>query len=178
MTSSVRLSTGAQAEIVPVTADDAPETLAYLEAVAGESSYLSFGPGELAITAEEQAAFLRTQGRAGSGLMLKAVVEGRIVGLVSIRQSPRSHVRHVGELGLSVLRAFSGAGLGRALCERAIAAAAALEITRIELKVREDNDRAIRLYESLGFVHEGRLRHAFRAEGRVHDEFLMALVTR
>jgi RimJ/RimL family protein N-acetyltransferase len=163
-------------EILPVTSADAAETLAYLNTVAGESTYTSFGPGELGLTVNAQATFLATQNRPGCGLMLKAVAEGRIVGVVSLGQSARSRVRHVGELGLSVLRSHSGAGLGRALCQRAISEAPALGISRIELKVREDNDRAIHLYETLGFVQEGRLRHAFRAEGRAFDEFLMALI--
>lgn len=44
-----------------------------------------------------------------------------------------------------------GSGLGRALCEGAVARARERGCVRIELDVDDDNDRARALYESVGF---------------------------
>ena len=47
-------------------------------------------------------------------------------------------------------------------------------LKRVELSVFTDNERAVRLYESLGFVVEGTERFAAIRDGRYADEYLMA----
>ena len=48
-------------------------------------------------------------------------------------------------------------------------------LERLELNVLADNHRAVKLYESVGFVLEGTRRGAFRFEdGRVVDDHMMA----
>jgi RimJ/RimL family protein N-acetyltransferase len=51
-----------------------------------------------------------------------------------------------------------------------------LRLHRITLTVVVDNDAAHRVYEKVGFVDEGRLRQAFRRDGRWHDKFTMGLL--
>lgn len=48
-------------------------------------------------------------------------------------------------------------------------------LTRIELRVRHDNARAISLYEEIGFRLEGTLRGAFIVDGVEHDDQIMGL---
>ncbi|WP_347712974.1 hypothetical protein [uncultured Fretibacterium sp.] len=47
-------------------------------------------------------------------------------------------------------------------------------LKRVELSVFTDNERAVRLYESLGFVVEGTKRYAAVKNGVHADEYLMA----
>lgn len=47
---------------------------------------------------------------------------------------------------------------------------------RVGLEVYDHNPRARRLYERIGFVHEGTLRDALRLDGRWVDAHLMALL--
>jgi RimJ/RimL family protein N-acetyltransferase len=42
--------------------------------------------------------------------------------------------------------------------------------------VKEDNPRAIRAYEKIGFVHEGRMRQADYHDGRYFDILLMSVL--
>jgi len=49
-------------------------------------------------------------------------------------------------------------------------------ITRIELQSRSDNLGAIALYESMGFVREGRKRRGMRIDGVYFDMVELALV--
>lgn len=51
-----------------------------------------------------------------------------------------------------------------------------LRLERVWLRTDSDNERAQRLYERCGFVHEGRLRHAFYQDGRFQDEIRMAIL--
>jgi RimJ/RimL family protein N-acetyltransferase len=51
-----------------------------------------------------------------------------------------------------------------------------LNLYRISLTVFSYNTRAIRLYEKLGFVHEGVSRSALYRDGQRHDMLLMGLL--
>ena len=51
-----------------------------------------------------------------------------------------------------------------------------LHLHRIQLEVLATNDRAIRVYERLGFLHEGRKRHAQFKAGRYVDVLVMAVL--
>jgi RimJ/RimL family protein N-acetyltransferase len=83
---------------------------------------------------------------------------------------------HGGVLGVGVLLEHRGKGIGTALVRAAIDMAKATGLTRIELTVREHNERAITLYERLGFVREGLKRKAVRIDGHYEDLVCMGLV--
>lgn len=73
-------------------------------------------------------------------------------------------LRHRAQFGIGLRREWRGQGLGQRLGEAVIRAARRQgRIARIDLEVRADNLPALRLYERLGFVLEGR-----RAMGLCH----------
>lgn len=51
-----------------------------------------------------------------------------------------------------------------------------LALNRVELEVFEFNSRAIRVYEKIGFKHEGRKRQVLRWDGEYFDALVMGLV--
>jgi RimJ/RimL family protein N-acetyltransferase len=51
-----------------------------------------------------------------------------------------------------------------------------LRLHRVSLSVFAFNERAIRSYEKVGFVHEGRSREAIRRDGRWWDELHMSML--
>jgi RimJ/RimL family protein N-acetyltransferase len=51
-----------------------------------------------------------------------------------------------------------------------------LNLTRVSLGVYDYNPRAMRVYEKVGFVHEGRLRQIVRRDGGWHDEIVMGVL--
>ena len=68
-------------------------------------------------------------------------------------------------------------GIGRQLMSHGIHWARSTGIiTRIELHVFARNDRAIRLYQALGFVEEGRRREAVIRDGEYLDDLVMGLL--
>jgi RimJ/RimL family protein N-acetyltransferase len=51
-----------------------------------------------------------------------------------------------------------------------------LNLNRVFLRVYETNPRAIRCYEKVGFVHEGRLRQAIFKDGEYQDILMMSVL--
>jgi len=69
-------------------------------------------------------------------------------------------MRHVGRLGMGILPAYRGQGLGRRLLREVLSRMFARGLLRVELEVFASNLPAIKLYEREGFVTEGRKRRA------------------
>lgn len=156
---------------------DAAATIALRVAMAQESDFLSGEPDEIRTNVEEQAAFLERKLTSSVDLYILAEVEGRVVGIASLDGSTQRRFGHSVTLGLGVSREFWRQGLGRALVRTLQSWADSRGLVRIALEVVETNIAAIRLYESLGFEHEGRLR-CRRKHGAVYlDNHLMAHIS-
>ncbi len=65
--------------------------------------------------------------------------------------------------------------VGRAMCLRMLQVARQNGVTKVNLKVREDNTKAIRLYESVGFVREGSTARALRIGDAYFSDVLMGV---
>lgn len=109
--------------------------------------------------------------------MLVAEVEGKVVGNAGLHRGRRPRNLHVATLGISVHDAYQGQGIGRALMAALVNDADRwLNILRIELEVYPNNERAIKLYESFGFVVEGRKRMSAFRNGQYVDTLVMARI--
>lgn len=115
------------------------------------------------------------------GIVLGAFTGDRLVGEIhAIRLGPRQFDHVIGDLTVAVHPDAQGMGIGSALFDAFFTetAAAAPAITRIELVARSGNAGALRLYERLGFVREGRLVNRVRLpDGRMEDDIVMARST-
>jgi RimJ/RimL family protein N-acetyltransferase len=105
-----------------------------------------------------------------------ALDNSQVVGWCDILQCPQELHRHVGVLGMGLIKPYRGQGLGRTLINTAIAHARTRGIERIELEVFASNDTARKLYEKTGFVVEGIKKNAVKIDGRYIDSILMGLV--
>lgn len=108
--------------------------------------------------------------------LLVAEIAGRVVGFAELIRSP-SHPRHahVAELNMVCTHPdYGGRGVGRALTEAVIDLADNwLNLRRLGLIVFADNPRAIGLYESFGFQHEGVMREFGFKRGEYLDAVVM-----
>jgi RimJ/RimL family protein N-acetyltransferase len=168
------LRDGRRVRLRPAEPEDAAAVLAYLRRVGGESINLTFGAEGPGISEEEEREYLTRVSASDNSLAVLAVVGGEIVGALTFDGGTRPRMRHAGEFGISVLQAYAGQGLGRALLECLIAWAERGGVVRkINLKVRADNVPAIRLYERMGWVHEGRTTRDTLIDGQFSDCLLM-----
>ncbi len=107
-----------------------------------------------------------------------ALADREVVGWCDIRRHPFPSRAHRGVLGMGIIPAYRGGGLGRRLIEATIEAAFAAGLVRIELDVHVDNARAAALYEKVGFAREGIVRDAVCIDGEYRDSIAMALIRR
>ncbi len=154
---------------------DAAEIVGYLERVSAETDFLTFGAGEFGLSVNDETKFIDELRGGRFNFMLEAVVDRRIVATCTLMRPRRPRVRHIGDFGISVAKAYWGLGIGKKLCLAMIETARELGVTKIDLKVREDNARAIRLYESVGFKREGVNERALRVGGRYYADLMMGL---
>ncbi|MQB10505.1 N-acetyltransferase [Agrobacterium sp. ICMP 6402] len=105
-----------------------------------------------------------------------AIADGSVVGWCDIRREIRPTHAHRGSLGMGILPAYRDKGLGTRLMRQTLDAASKLGLHRVELSVHADNQRAIALYEKIGFAHEGRSRDAVLIDGRYIDSLNMAII--
>ncbi len=157
-------------------ADDAEALLAYINQIAGESENVTFGPGEFEMSVEDERTYLQQIIASPSSLYLIAEIEDEIAGTLSFTTGKRPRMHHAGEFGISVLRKYWNLGIGSHLLTYLIAWARHNDtIRKINLRVRVDNLPAIHVYESHGFVQEGRNTREFYLHGQFVDTYLMGL---
>jgi RimJ/RimL family protein N-acetyltransferase len=153
--------------------DDADWLHAYLAALAAEQLPVLFTRAQ-APTRERAAEMIARNTTDERYLLLVAVEDRRVVGMLDFLGKPHAQQRHVGAFGMTVDRSFRGRGIGTRLLRALIAWAARRGYRRIELEVFANNPDAVRLYQREGFVHEGRCRGAIMVDGAEIDLLLMA----
>lgn len=130
---------------------------------------------EFDTTLEREQAFLQSCAESDNSLFLVARQGERIVGTANLSGFSRARLSHRAEIGIAVDQQAWGQGIGRRLMETLIGFARDSGFRVLSLEVRSDNVRAIRLYESLGFVRYGTFPGFFEINGQLIDFDCMVL---
>jgi len=149
-----------------------------------ETPFFLRGPEERAADDAEMAAVIRSFAGASGAAMLNAWTlqgdgsdgsHGPPVGEGVLIPGRLQRTRRTATVGVGVLQAHWGLGLGRALMQAVERRARAAGLIRLELTVFAPNARARRLYERLGYAVEGTKRRSVELPERgLVDEILMA----
>jgi RimJ/RimL family protein N-acetyltransferase len=128
-----------------------------------------------AISEPGEAFFIGEMIRGSGSLALVAEADADVVGNVLISRERSAITDHMGTLSICVARAWRDVGVGSDLMRAALDWARGSGLAKVALGVFPDNERAIAVYEHVGFVREGLRRRQYRGEGGVfRDEVLMA----
>lgn len=160
--------------IVRAQAEDAAALLEYLKIIGGETDNLSFGPEGVPLSVEQEASYLGMQADSTDHVQYLAKVDGQIIGTASLNRKP-GRMRHRGVFGISLKRAWWGCGAASALTEAVLAFARENGFAQLDIEVRSDNVRAIRLYEKFGFRKLCTFPAFFRIGGQDIDFDVMLL---
>lgn len=158
-------------------AQDAQQALAVCRRTAGETLNLIRYEDEWTITAEQEAAYIKKAEDDPKGLLLGAFWGETLVGIGSVMPCAAvDRARHRLSLGICILKAYWGRGIGTAIMQTLVGEAKKTAAEQLELEVVSANERAISLYERFGFVEFGRHPRKLKyRDGTYADMVLMML---
>ena len=160
----------ANLEIVPIGRAHLAGFHAAVDSIAKERRYLAM---------LEAPSFTRTRRlvldslKAGA-VHVVAVAAGEVIGWCDLRPKTAPTLRHSAVLGMGIVAAYRGQGIGSRMLAATLELAWARGIRRAELNVRSDNAPAIALYRRFGFAEEGTCRNYICIDGIDYDALLMA----
>jgi len=111
-----------------------------------------------------------------NGQITLAVAGDLVVGWCTTRPQTEEMFTHVAGIGMGLLPEFRGQGIGRRLIENALTWAWNSGLEQVELSVLTDNDVAVGLYRSVGFIEQGVRRRVWKLDGQYRDVVLMSVL--
>jgi RimJ/RimL family protein N-acetyltransferase len=162
------------ASVVPIAPEHIESFQRAIDSVARERKFLTLLE---ALPLPQTREFVLNNIRSGNPQFV-ALAKGEVVGWCDIRRHFFPAHAHRGALGMGIVRAYRGRGLGTRLINATLEAAFGAGFVRVELDVHADNARAISLSERVGFVREGIVRDAVYVDGEYRDAITMALLRR
>lgn len=155
---NVRLHSGIEVSIRAAELRDASGIAALISAVYenGEGTVSEANEFQWPLQSIQQS--VEEHGSATNCLMLVAVIDSAVIGLLKFEAGAGRRVAHQGRFGLWVHPSKRSGGVGRALLSTLIGWARTTGIECIRLTVLSDATRAINLYRSIGFEIEGTCR--------------------
>jgi RimJ/RimL family protein N-acetyltransferase len=155
--------------------EDAARTLAIGKEAMEEGAYHITEGDEFTFTVAEGEDWLRRTAESPASISLVVEVNGQVEGELHLEVGTRRRMAHSVWLVMNVAQEWRERGLGTMLLTAMLDYVRAHpQIERVGLAALSSNERAIGLYEKVGFVVEGRRARAIKlGPGRYVDEVLM-----
>ncbi len=163
---------GRQMKIRQIETGDAEKFLNMLKRLDTETKFMMYEPGERKTTLEEQMKIIEGVQKNGDPMFLVETDE-EIVGFLGGRRGGCNRAKHTVYIAMGMVEGYRGQGIGRKLMEQLDRWNVENDIARSELTVMCHNERAVRLYEGMGYQIEGRRKKAILVDGRFVDEYYM-----
>jgi RimJ/RimL family protein N-acetyltransferase len=153
---------------------DAEDMLRIQKEVIEEKDFLLTDPKEFNKTVDDQEQWIQRILQNSRENILIAEVEGKMAGWSTFQSPNRVRLNHTGSIGMMVQKEYRNMHIGRELLMALLAwAENYAEIEKACLGVLSTNERAIHLYQTLGFKEEGRKVKEVKIDDRYVDDILM-----
>ena len=156
--------------------EDAENVIDYIKIVSDETNFLISDSSERNFTVRKEKEFLQNMQSSIIEKMFLYEIENKIVGLCSIEGINKIRIKHRVDLSITVLKNYWGNKIGEKLIDYAIDYCKSNSIKKIELTVRIDNERAIKLYKKFGFEIEGEIKKFIYFGGNYYNCYFMGLL--
>lgn len=108
------------------------------------------------------------------GLIIVTQLDEKTVGMAHLVRGKFEKNKHVGFLGISILKDFRKIGIGTAMMKYIMEWARRQKgLEKVSLTVFSTNEAAINLYRTFGFQIEGMSKKQYKIEGKYIDETIM-----
>lgn len=161
------------------TVDDAEQMVEHMKRIVVEpDNGIVRSEVDEVMSVEEERTTLRELETADNSILVVAVTpDNHVIGVTGFIGGKRRALRHTGSIGIAIDKEWRSKGVGTAMMQFLIDWARGTGIiTRMELEVNTNNERAVHVYQKVGFVVEGRKQKALFKEGRYLDNYVMALL--
>jgi len=162
--------------IVEAKKNDAQSLLTFFKQIGSETDNLTFGKEGFGNDVEKEEKILEQYRLSQSYLLLAKNENNKIMASCSLVISDRPRLSKKGEIGISVLKEFWNLGIGSALLNKLIFIAKEKGLYKLDLKVAQDNFRAIHLYEKMGFKKKGEEDGMLYVEGKQIKGYFYELI--
>lgn len=170
----IKLKDGRTCTLRNCTAEDGKAVLDVFNLTHEQTDWMLTYPDEMTFTVEQESKFLQDRTDSNDEIEILAEVDGRVAGTAGISCVGRKDkLKHRAESGIGIDKSYWGLGIGRALMKACIECAEAAGYSQLELDVAADNERAIGLYKSEGFVEFGRNPRGFRTRDNNWQELVL-----
>lgn len=166
----IRLKNGELCRLRSPQSKDAQQLVEYLKATAAETDFLLKYPEEVRINAEQEKEFIESLNSSKRDLMIVAEVDGEVAGNCSfLSVGEKMRVQHRCSIGIALYKKYWGLGIGRVLMSLLLEYAKRCGYEQAELEVVSKNERAVALYEKIGFERVGERPKAMKHKDGSYD---------
>lgn len=156
--------------------EDAENVIEYIKIVSDETDFLISDSSERNFTVRKEKEFLQNIQSSILEKIFLFEIENKIVGMCSIEGINKIRIKHRVDLAITVLKNYWGNKIGEKLIDYAIDYCKSNSIKKIELTVRIDNERALKLYKKFGFEIEGEIKKFIYLNGNYYNCYYMGLL--
>ena len=157
---------------------DAKDIIEFSQMTGVETDYLTYGEEGIDLSVAFEEMYLEGLLDKDNSIMLVATINNEeLIGIASVGANDKEKTKHVCEVGITVSKDFWGFGIGTVLMEEIeIWAKESGVIRRLELTVHAENERAIALYEKMGYQEEGLMKRVMFINDEFVDGIMMSLL--
>ncbi len=155
---------------------DAEQFLLLGKVLDEETQFMMFEPGERNMTVEEQTQLIRNVLSQNNQMIFVVEHEDQLVGFLEALGGNYRRNHDCVYIVIGIRHDFAGQGIGSELFEALEKWAVDHRLHRLELTVMSHNERAIHLYQKMGFKTEGTKKDSLLVNGRYVDEYYMARI--
>ncbi|HLO14418.1 MAG TPA: GNAT family N-acetyltransferase [Anaerolineales bacterium] len=143
-----------------------------------ETQFMMLEPGERTMTIEEQTQRIKSVLSRDNQMIFVVEHENQLVGFLGAFGGNFRRNHHCAYIVIDIRQIFAGQGIGRQLFAVLEKWAIDHKLHRLELTVMSHNERAIRLYQKMGFKTEGIKQDSLLVNDKYVDEYYMAKIFR
>ena len=159
--------------IEPLSKEKAQDFLILCEKIDQESNFMLLEKGERN-TGIMEAERLVSDISQLKVIVFVAQINDKIIGYILGIKNKIERQKHIISFSMGVVNEYQKNNIGSLLIDKMIEYSIQNSIKRIELTVRTDNDKAIRLYKRKGFEIEGTKKSSIFTNNKFYDEFMMS----
>jgi RimJ/RimL family protein N-acetyltransferase len=144
-----------------------------------ETNFLLLEPSEYSPSIQSEAAFIKAFNKSANSTILLVFDEySTLIGFMGVAGGTTNRAAHKADIFMGILQAYWGRGVGRKLFDHLFIWMKDKNLIRLELTTAINNERALKLYQSIGFKLECIKEKDILIDGELRDEYQMCYLSK